>query len=486
MNREINYRHIALCIVAFGLLFGVLMMLSFPGTMTNDTIGWIFQARSGKFGGLQPVGAPLFFTLTDDYWPGPMSLVSFNLLLISASLLCALFKTYESVIVSFIGAIFILFYPSVLTLLPIAWRDITGLGVTLLSLLIAILINQKAHRSTLTKPVLFFILIVLCYFGALLRTNHAAGVWPIVTFSVIALLLKSKYHPFKRFIASVFISGFLLALMTLSAMSTSRHIKAQNSITPQAVMTYHLALLSDRVGEDLFPKSIYPDLDLAKIRALLQRNLPYRVFWKAFSRGNNSMLPRLSSDEDQQLLRDYYWQGVMTYKLEFMAIRLSEILGWFDPENRDFHRPYAKHKIPAASFLIELNFETEKPGWSSKFIKNYSNWNGNLLNKTPIPLMSIAIVAAFLSYRLKLNNRNLIAVTSMVSIMHFLGVAIVVAMFPYRYGHQSNLFSLFAITLFAIDVITRLLKWKGRDDIEGIVKPLKGRLQMKQSITQRL
>jgi hypothetical protein len=56
-----------------------LIAFHYPGTSTNDTYEWLTQARTGLFKDTQPLGAVLFFKVSELFYPGPLPFVAINI-----------------------------------------------------------------------------------------------------------------------------------------------------------------------------------------------------------------------------------------------------------------------------------------------------------------------------------------------------------------------------------------------------------------------
>ena len=460
-------RDLIVCGVAFVLLFGALFLLSYPGTMTNDTVGWLHRARTGQFKALQPFGAPIFFFLVDRVWPGPMSLVTFNLVVLVASLIAVFYLAFRSAWSAAVASTVVLAYPAVLTLLPVAWRDVTGLAITVATFAAAIFSAQliaDKRSSAWTLAALGIVLFVLSFVGILFRDNHAAGIFPIIAFPLsVFLLCRWNRSRALTLLLAVGISVALLVGTTLAAYRTGNEIGERR--TPQAALNYYLALLSDSTNENLFPVKLYPDLTLERVRALLRSGGGNRfsVFWQAFSRGDQESLPQLKDDGDVDALRKAFERAILRHPVAFAEIRATKAIQWLDPKADFSNSSFVKHRLPPAAVkFIEIDFPHEKAAWAQKLLKSWSVWNKTPLNRNPLPLLALSVIATALAFICSLRYRILILVASASALAHFVGVIGAVAIFQFRYGHQSGFFAVLSLVFFLAGLGARLRHMTGR------------------------
>jgi len=463
-------------ILLFSTFLGVsafLICLSYPGTMTNDSVGWLYAARTGNYGGTQPVGAALMWSLIDPIWPGPMGFVAVNIFMLTTGLLFLFYLIQHSALQASLATILIIGYPTVLTLLPVAWRDITGLAITVVMLGIAVLAARFATRSKVYGvrfKAVFIILIVLSFIGTVFRANHAAGILPILALP-IGVYISHRWQLGKLTVTilALILSTLILITTSLSGFHVSKSMAVSKSYSFQAPTNYRLALLSDRVNRNLFPAELYPKLSLEHIRFLLNSvKKPYSfVFWRAFSRNDREELPRLVTEADTNHLRQSYYNAIFNYPREFLSIRASEILQWFDFRKSYASSSWVRHKVPPrASSLIKMNFEYERPEWSQRLLKKWAALNKIFINRNPLMLIGLGLALTSLAFILKLPNRVLMLVTSTSSLTHFLSVAMVVANFQFRYGHQAYFFALVTVVLFMMALFNL---FTGRSQLESSI-----------------
>lgn len=463
-NRFWNINQKQLLLLGVIILFLIGSLIFYPASMTNDTIGWIYQARTGNFSDVQPVGTPLTILAIEQLHSGPYGFVILNWFLILTGLTACYFLVSRSAVITLLLTTITLFYPAVFSLLGVAWRDITGAGLTVIFFALCISTWQKVQDQKFNRPQIIRFLvyvIILCVAGTLYRSNHVASALPILMLPIGSYInshiKKSKIFSFA--IASVIAFGILVFSSALAG-KVSNHVVTKQFFSLQAVMNYHLALLSERTNQNLFPTKIYPDISQSDIEKWTsdKHQLYKRIFWRAFSRQNQEKLPRLVKSEDYSLLTSAYRQAIILHFPDYLKIRSSEVAKWFSIHNDFSKGSFVNHRLPnAAKELISINFDYTKPEWSNSLVREWAKFNKWQINRNPVGLMILAGIFTLLAYILALQHRVLILVAVASSFAHHLSVALVVALYSYRFGHQSNLFSIIAICLFLWSFISKYL-----------------------------
>lgn len=445
-------------------IVGFLLALSFPGTMTNDSARWLRDARAGVLSDYQPIGATLMWSLIDPIWPGPLGFVAVNLVLLVGALLLFFHLATRRVLIAVICTVAVLAYPTVLTILPVAWRDVTGLGLLLASLVLAQLVAADRGESTLARVLLWSALLVLCFVGSLFRENHAAGALSVVAMAAGFTLHRAGLRPGLSGVVGVVVAAAILMATSIAAFRTASALTMVKIYPGQAWIGYNIGLLSLETGQNLFPRDLYPDLTLQRIEELYAvshnvnpRNVYRRVFWGVFGPNPVADIPVLDTASKQNRLAAAFAEIISRHPLAFARVRLRETLQWLDPSKNYSRGSYIRRDIPERhAEWIEVDFPTSRPFWSARLLGSLAQFNATILNRTPIPLMVLAVVLAAIAVVAGLPNAVLMLVVSSASVLHLAGVVAVAAVFEFRFGHQTQTLALVCIALFVVDLVGRL------------------------------
>ncbi len=447
-----------------------LLALAYPGRATNDTFGWLLQVRENDIVDVQPPGAPLLLSLVDPIWPGPYGLVVINLVVLCIGLMLFWFGWLRSVGAALLASIAVLAYPAVFTILPVAWRDITGLAITVLTLALAHRL-WNIERGTVPsrhRSLLWASIFALSIAGALFRANHAAGVLPLVALPLF--LIVQRYLGRSRLLTVLGASS--VAFLFLASASMIAFTLASATTRPvysfQAWKLYRLTQMSVELQKNLLPPALYPKVGVPELEALLDASdSPYRhIFWTAYSRANNDLLPVIIKAEPYRVLSAHFTDAVLEHPTTFAAITLREMGAYLD-WRRVPGGAYVVNDQPSGVFKVkspegfeltlDINWRTETPVIAETLLSNWSKLARPGLIRNPVPIMTLAAALALLSVFLRLPGAPLMITTAFAAITHFLGVIWIAAIFDFRLGHQSIALAVIAILLFAIDV-TRSLR----------------------------
>ena len=189
-----------------------------------------------------------------------------------------------------------------------AWRDITGLGLTIISFVAAVFLwrlESQASQPTGSILALAGSHLAASFAGAMLRNNHAAGALAIVALPLVPvaarIIGRNALVSCGAATAAAFV-GLIATTLAASLLSSAITQRVQSMLCKlgRRIDWSNLA----EVRRNLFPPQIYPRIDLAAIDDLLSRTRsPYRhVFWKAYTLGNNEHLRALTEKQDYEVL----------------------------------------------------------------------------------------------------------------------------------------------------------------------------------------
>lgn len=441
-------------------LFLSLIALAYPGVMTNDSFGWLIRARSGIFSDIQPVGATLLWQILEKIYPGPFLFVVLNIAMIFFSARY-LFQTgighfQKSSWLAFISLALFSLWPALLTITGIVWRDVTGLGIAMMTAAIAVLSSQQAPMNRIRWALLVATMLILILAGALCRYNHVAGILPFVILASWYLFpLKCKLY--LRLIVTVTASFAVCVLATVFSMWLTTSLAAnEKSYASQPQDEYLLARLSIETSQNLFPQDLYPRLTYDKIRNAFEThgNRTYAmVFWTAYSREDNPDLPRIHDQERYAKVRSALKSAIDKNLYTYLAIRADEALRWFDPK-RTYRNGTLRTETSDASIFkdkITVNFPTKKPDWSAQILKSIDKLNGYSVINNPVYTMLLSLIASAAAiFILPRQQWMIISLFSISAVFHHISVALNAYVANFRFIHQSIAFAVMAIILFMV------------------------------------
>ncbi len=448
-----------------------IIALAYPGRATNDTLGWLLQVRRHDIVDVQPPGAPLLLSIFDSVWPGPFSLVAINLVLLCFGLMIFWGQWLRSVATAIAASLTVLSYPAVLTILPVAWRDITGLALTILTLALALRlwnIERGAYDGG-NRGLIWAGILALGVAGAFFRANHAAGVLPLVALPLYPIM--QRYLGRSGLLP--LLGSMLGALLILVAASMIAFALSSAITRPvysmQAWNLYRLTQMSVELQKNLLPPALYPKVGVPELEALMDASdSPYRsIFWTAYSRANNDLLPVINTPEQYRVLSKAFSDAVIEHPATFATISLREMWSYFDWWRAPTGSYYVKNQ-PSGVFKVtspdgtelalDINWPTAVPEASEKFLRTWSKLVQPALVRNPLPIMTLSIVLGLLAFALRLPAAPLMMVTALAAVTHFLGIIWIASLFDFRFGHQSIALSVIAILLFAIDASVAVLR----------------------------
>jgi hypothetical protein len=422
--------------------------LFWPGAMSNDSFGWLIRARSGEFNDIQSLGPTLLWQVLDRIYPGPMLFVAFNIGLIVVSAAAVVGQLTSSRYLAACGVIMLLSYPPVLSILGVVWRDVTGLGITLATFAVVLALNREGGRST--TMVVVVALALITYGGTVFRDNHMAGALPFLVWAAWLLLRDRITRATVRL--TVAASGALVVgtAITLAGMETTDRLATQRSWKEQASYNYVLARLSVHARKNLFPQELFPRVSLDVLESRLDERRPFIGFWRAYSRQNDSVFPRLEDAHAMAVLREAVVEAIAAYPWEYLSMRLGQSAQWLDftRNYRGGIRTQGFSNLERFSEQVEVNFPTEKPGWSERLLQGIDDFSHPVYLNNPLYAISAAAMVLILAWKAVPHSVRVGASLSLASgTLHYLGVIAAVAHFTFRYGHQTIALSTLTVVL---------------------------------------
>ena len=224
--------------------------------MTNDTLFWLAQARSENWSDVQPFGIYILVRFLDILLPGSFLLIVLNIALVVTGLALVLWTSIEKsgrLLLFCLTAV--VANPLLFLMFPMAWRDLTGLGLTLLTA--GLVFVAVRLEDCLTKSALFFVSAMLAIGGITIRLNHPAGLWPVVGFAIWAVLINRYSHRKSTVIAAG--TSLLFLLLSVATYSGISKAVTYESHVEQARINFFLFEMSNIVGINLYPKGYLDD-----------------------------------------------------------------------------------------------------------------------------------------------------------------------------------------------------------------------------------
>lgn len=430
--------------------------------MTNDSVGWLIRARSGVQSDVQPIASSVIWRGLELFHPGPMPWVVLNIGLVVFSSYFIFVRSITSKWLAAAALLGLFAYPPVLTILGVVWRDITGLGITLATF--AITIGWLNHEPRNRPNLQVLVIVLLTVLGAAFRYNHVAGVLPCLLIG-FWWSLKNLENRVIRFSLTLLLALSVATVSTLGSIWITKSFSEHRSFSSQAQKNYVLARMSLEAAENLFPSSIYPLLTLEMIEERLgsDEKAYRRIFWKAFSRNDDAAIPRLVTEDEYSKLNEAYF-GAVTERWDlYLKIRVDECLRWLDFGN-NYRGATLRMGFPddlMAKEKVEVNFETAKPEWSWKLLREVDKFNNSVLGNNPLYILVLGIFAGITSLIFLPRNIGL-AVCLVVAggVLHFGGVVSVALSYEFRYGHQSIVLAAIGTLIFAFGLIeSSVKKW---------------------------
>jgi hypothetical protein len=269
-----------------------LIAFHYPGTLTNDTYEWITQARTGQFKDAQPLGAVLLLKTTELFYPGPFPFVAINIAAICFSSYAVMRNIMGGGWLVMLSYFAFILYPPVSGLIGIAWRDFTGLALTIITFNLALVGLRSANRniSMYAAGIATAVTLIGCFF----RQNHAAGAWPFLAASYWPLLQRfdAKYT---RIAAAAVIAFGVGALTTLAAGSVNQKLVTVKTMDAQVRMNYMLSRLSMIKDKPLIPLEIQPNASIKNIQAFFAKyqEYSYGFMYYVWARDDNSVFLKI-------------------------------------------------------------------------------------------------------------------------------------------------------------------------------------------------
>lgn len=186
--------------------FVVLLVYSFPGFMSPDSVQQLEQARSHKYGDWHPPTMAAIWTLVDKVVEGPA-----GMLILQGSLFLAgvylLLRRYLAPRAAALTASGVLIFPPVLAVMACIWKDAQMAGFLILG--IALLLQPRRWQ----RVIAILLLVVACA----LRDNAAPAVLPI-------LLLKFRWNDVLVGWKRVVVAGSIWVVVVCAAFGLNRSL----------------------------------------------------------------------------------------------------------------------------------------------------------------------------------------------------------------------------------------------------------------------
>ncbi|MDD5308365.1 MAG: hypothetical protein PHU25_13675 [Deltaproteobacteria bacterium] len=414
-----------------------LVLIHYPGSMSNDSYGHLYQGRTGVYWDYQPPAISVLFGFLDRIHPGPALLLALDVCLCVWGACGIIFWLGASPAWSAALCALLFAYPPNSVILGMIWRDITGLGTFLVALWLLILGTRAgrpwAKRACFTGSALF----IFC--GLLLRANAAASAWPCAAALFFFVLSRPRAWP-RRAAAAVGLGFVALLLAVPVAGGINSSVITHRVYSLQVPVNNHLARLSVRMQENLFPKERFPSLTLGDLRNL-DRKYPlpdglYQFLWTAYYDRSDARFPRLD-EKGLEILKGKALKALVEHPAESLAIR-TETMGYL------LHAPpwsgfgtYGINVRTLRKLGLKVDFETRGFKTARTCVDAVSAFSRLHLPLAPVWYVgacATALLAAFLATKRLWRVEALLVAAAL---LHLVSVILVVSHWEFRWGHQS-------------------------------------------------
>ena len=227
----------------------IVVYLFFPGFLTVDSVNQLKIGRSGHFPDNHPPLFSLFWGLTDKVIEGPAPLLFMQILMLIGSLVLLARVTVglrSRLRYLFYG---LLFFPPLMGVIGVIWKDIWMQNLFLLGFGLTILTAQKTGRS----KSIYLILALFCLFAAVTtRHNAMAGILPMCWLLAYFFIDNYKLSKLKKGLLS-FVGGIVILIAILFSNSLfNKAIVDQEVNFSQFMMNFDLSGMSTLRNENLY------------------------------------------------------------------------------------------------------------------------------------------------------------------------------------------------------------------------------------------
>ena len=449
----------------------LIALLHYPGAMTNDSYGWLLQARSRNFADIQPLGTVLLLIPFDALYPGPMPFVLLNCLLVSTFTYLILIRSLGTRRSATIALLMCLLYPPILGIMGVMWRDQTGLGLTLATLWLALqTFDEPAFRR---RMMILAAVVAVTIVGCLLRYNHPAGALPFVALALWPETARLGNVVLRA--AAAFISGAIIVLFcAVLASKTTEEIVSTKVFSNQAIMNYMIARISQKEQKNLFPTEQYPNVNLDAIDKMLasdtRSGLSYANFFRTFSKSDNSLFPRVTNQEDFDRLRLLYQDVQHRHIARFFWVMIEDALVVASPWTRYSGSSVVSGfaNVDAILPASEINFSTKPSAWAAPLKVYLKSANGWLVLTNPLYSLTAATLAILpfawilwtrwestsTGLQRTAVNASVCAACILSAWLHFLSVVIFGHLVQFRWVHQPIFLSILCLIVIGGQFLT--------------------------------
>jgi hypothetical protein len=433
---------------AFVLVFGITILLWFPGAMSEDSVYQLDQARHGEFSDAHPPLMALVWRFLDKLVPGPLGMLLVNTLLYVGGLTVAIrLLSLAPVPVSALAVAAIAFFPPLFGIIGVIWKDIAMLAAFVCSLaafLLCLEVNTRVGKAILLAGTF---LILLYAIGT--RHNAAAAALPLLVYYARHVL------PSRKATQGLVLSVLMGALLTLGMFGINHLITGKFATKRanfwQVLAIYDIAGASFFSDKFLFQPPLYANRTMESVHVLYSPRSVLPLLWgKQIHETDRaaSSAPNFPELEDPNLLSS-------------LARNWREVV---------LHRPldYLHHRW---AFFRELTGLTESPPWAAVYFEIAPNNLGLRLRERPIqslvfhllyrsrgsilyrPYLYIlaGILALVLASWWRLPNREITAYLLASGLLHMVGLFFTAVSPDYRYSHWMVFCAVLAVVIVVLD-----------------------------------
>jgi hypothetical protein len=301
--------------------FALTLWLFAPGYMSRDSGTQLEQARTLVLNDHHPVLMALIWRITDTIVPGPLGMLALMSAIYWASLSDLAWGLAWPVLARAAVLLGIGFFPPVLSVVPVIWKD-TLMQATLLAAL-ALAAAPPSGRRALRAAVAAVCLLVAI--GA--RHNAAAAAWPIVALLLLRWPVLTRLRPGVRLLAT---SALAIGITLGSTLALQRGLAplARAESFWQQSLTFDLAGMSLRTGKLLVPPDtgvLSPGMGLDEIRRLYRPDYNASLYYCVPFAGSECtpVFNRVRDEQQLANLRRSWRQAVLRHPGSYLAHRLQ-------------------------------------------------------------------------------------------------------------------------------------------------------------------
>jgi hypothetical protein len=436
-------------VLAFVLVFGITILLWFPGAMSEDSVYQLDQARHGEFSDAHPPLMALLWRFLDKLVPGPLGMLLVNTLLYVGGLTVVIrLLSLAPVAVSALAVAAIAFFPPLFGIIGVIWKDIAMLAAFVCSLAAALLCLEA--NTKVGKAILLAGMFLILLYAVGTRHNAAAAGLPLLVYYA------RHAPPSRKTPRGLVLSVLVGALLTFGIYGINHWITGKFATKRanfwQVLAIYDIAGASFFSDKFLFQPPLYASRTMESVRVLYSPRSALPLLWgKQIHETDRAApsAPNFPELEDPNLLSS-------------LARNWREVV---------LHRPldYLHHRW---AFFRELTGLTESPPWAAVYFEIVPNNLGVQLKMRPIQfdvfgrlyrrsLSSILfrpylyIVAGILALGLaswwRLPNREVTACLMASGLLHMIGLFFTAVSPDYRYSHWMVFCAVLAVAIVVLD-----------------------------------